>query len=124
VAEDNDVRALDLAANQSRFRAGNERLRRAAESYRFEATVRVPFTCECPDPSCREVVMLRLDEYERVRAHPTWFVLTAGHEDDESPHEQVIEAESGYAIVEKIGTTGAEAIRLDPRQAGLKQPPA
>ena len=106
---------LGLAMNQSRFRTLNDRLSRVADSYHFEADVRVPFTCECPDANCSEVVMLVLDEYERVRAHPTWFILAAGHEDDESPHERVIEAEAGYAIVEKIGAAGAEAARLDPR---------
>jgi hypothetical protein len=115
VTQGGKTRALSLTANQSRFRTLNDRLSRAADSYHFEAGIRVPFTCECPDPGCREVVMLRLDHYERVRAHPTWFLLVAGHEDDESPHERVIEAESGYAIVEKIGAAGVEAARLDPR---------
>lgn len=87
----------------------------AAASYGIEATARVPFSCECSDPNCREVVMLRLDEYERIRAQPTWFLLAAGHEDDESPHERIIEAENGYAVVEKVGAAGAEAARLNPR---------
>jgi hypothetical protein len=116
VTRDDEARALSLTANQSRFRTLNDRLSRAADSHHFEAGVRVPFTCECSDAGCREVVMLRLDEYERVRTHPTWFLLVVGHEDDESPHERVIEAESGYAIVEKVGAAGVEAARLDPRQ--------
>lgn len=115
VTEAGEARALSLTANQSRFRTLNDRLSRAADLYHFEAGVRVPFTCECPDPRCREVVMLRLDMYERVRAHPTWFLLVAGHEDDQSAHERLIEAESGYAIVEKFGAAGVEAARLDPR---------
>jgi hypothetical protein len=112
VVGDEEARALDLALSQSRFRNRNERLRRSAESYGFEAAARVPFTCECVDPDCREVVMLRLNEYERIRAQPTWFLLAAGHEDDESPHERVIEAENGYAIAEKTGAAGVEAARL------------
>lgn len=118
VTRTDEVRALSLATTQSRFRVLNDRLSRAANSYHFGAGVRVPFTCECPDPGCREVVMLRLDEYERVRAHPTWFLQVAGHEDDESPEERVIEAEAGYAVVEKVGLAGAEATRLDPRHTG------
>lgn len=63
--------------------------------------------------------MLRLDEYERIRAQPTWFLLAAGHEDDESPRERVIEAENGYAIVEKTGPPpGREATRLWSREVG------
>ena len=115
VTVDGDTNALCLAANQSRFRTRNERLRHSARSYRFEAATRVPFICECSDTSCREVVMLRLDEYERIRSHPSRFLLAAGHEDDESEHERVIEAECGYAIVETIGAAGVEAARLDPR---------
>jgi formate-nitrite transporter family protein len=116
VTEAGEARALSLTANQSRFRTLNDRLSRAADSYHFETGVRVPFTCECPDPGCCEVVMLSLHQYEHVRAHPTWFLLVAGHEDDESAHERVIEAESGYAIVEKVGAAAVEAAQLDPRQ--------
>lgn len=109
---DEDAPAHKLAANQSRFRRSNERLERAAYSHRFESADRVPFLCECADPGCFEAVMLSMAEYERVRAHPTWFLLVAGHEDAESAHERIVEAESGYAIVEKLGEAGAEAARL------------
>ena len=115
MTEAGEAPGLSLTANQSRFRTLNDRLSRAADRYHFESGVPVPFTCECPDPGCHEVVMLSLDQYESVRAHPTWFLLVAGHEDDQSAHERVIEAESGYAIVEKVGAAGVEAARLDPR---------
>jgi hypothetical protein len=39
----------------------------------------------------------------------------AGHEDAEAAHERIIEAEKGYAIVEKFGDAGTEAARLDER---------
>jgi hypothetical protein len=112
---DEGGRAHKLAANQSRFRRANERVERAARSHRFRATDRAPFLCECADPGCFEAVMLSIEEYERVRAHPTWFLLVAGHEDPESAHEQIIEAESGYAIVEKVGQAGRQAARFDDR---------
>jgi hypothetical protein len=107
--------AEQLAASQSAFRASNERLRRAAASHRFEAADRLPFVCECADRACYEIVMLSIEEYERVRAQPTWFVLVAGHEDDEAGHERIVEAENGYAIVEKTGAAGTAAARLNPR---------
>jgi hypothetical protein len=75
----------------------------------------VPFLCECADPGCFEAVMLSLEEYEQVRAHPSRFVLVAGHEDVEAAHERIVEAEEGYAIVEKVGAAGAEAARLHER---------
>lgn len=95
--------------DQARFRCSNERLRRTAAHIRFEPTDRVPFLCECADRECFEVVMLSLEEYDRLRTHPCWFLLVAGHEDDESTQERIVEAENGYAIVEKIdaGPEGA-----------------
>ena len=108
-------RARKLAINQSRFRSANERMERQAVSFRFEPDQGVPFLCECGDPGCYEVVMLSLQDYERVRAHPSRFLLVAGHEDEEAIHERIVEAENGYAIVEKVGAAGEEAARLDPR---------
>lgn len=109
---DEEARALKLAANQARFRRSNERLERAAYSHRFQAADRLPFLCECGDPGCFEAVVLSIAEYEEVRAYPSRFVLVAGHEDDEGTHERIVEAERGYAIVEKVGDAGAEAARL------------
>jgi len=110
-----DKRALELAMNESAARTSNERLSRMAISHRFAPYQRVPFACECVDATCHEIVMLNLEQYERVRTHPRRFLLVAGHEDDETTHEQIVEAENGYAIVEKIGVAGREAARLDPR---------
>ena len=107
VSEDHDPRVRELAASQSRFRHANERLRRIVPRYGFEAGDRAPFICECADDRCTESVMLSLEEYDRVRGHPSWFVLVAGHEDDEATDERVVEAERGYAIVEKTETEQA-----------------
>ncbi len=107
-----DARAVKLAMNESSFRTANDRLRGAALSHHFVPGQRVPFTCECSDPECRETVMLSIADYERVRDNPTWFLLVAGHEEPEADHERIIEAEKGYALVEKIGTAGREAARL------------
>ncbi|HEY3576508.1 MAG TPA: hypothetical protein VGK68_00775 [Gaiellaceae bacterium] len=107
-----DERAREAVTDQSRFRTANNRLRRIVPSYGFKAGDRAPFICECADPGCFEAVMLSLEEYDRVRAESSWFVLVAGHEDDEATYERVVEAERGYATVEKIGIAGAEAARL------------
>jgi hypothetical protein len=112
---DEEARAHKFAANQSRFRRSNERLQRAAYSHGFKADDRVPFLCECADPGCFEAVWLSTNEYEQVRAYPSRFVLVAGHEEEDTAHERIVEAESGYAIVEKVGTAGLEAARLESR---------
>jgi len=102
--------------NESAARTANERFVARATSERVQSKQRVPLVCECADPGCRELVMLGIDDYHRIRSHPARFLLAAGHE-DEVAHERVIEAENGYAIVEKHGTAGREAARLDPRAA-------
>lgn len=109
---DDEARAHKVAANQSRFRRANERLERAALSHRFEEADRLPFLCECADPGCFEAVMLSIAEYRQVRSHPRRFLLVAGHEEAEAGHEHIVEAENGYAIVEKIGRAGVEVARL------------
>jgi hypothetical protein len=114
-----EARDRKIALNQSTFRNANERIERAAESHHFEANQRVPFLCECADPSCTETVMLSLADYEAVRAHADRFFLIAGHEAAEETQERILEAEAGYAIVEKVGTAGVEAERLDPRNSGV-----
>jgi hypothetical protein len=113
---EDEARARKLAMNQSRFRSANERIERLARSHHFDTTQRVPFLCECADPTCRETVMLSLADYEAVRTHADRFFLVAGHEDPEAAHERILEAEQGYAVVEKVGTAGVEAERLDPRE--------
>jgi len=104
--------------NQSVFRTANERFRQKAESYQFRPVDRVPFICECADENCREIVMLTLQDYEHIRAHPAWFLLVAGHEDEDVAQERIVDAEQGYAVVEKVGLAGEEAAHLDPRQSG------
>jgi hypothetical protein len=55
--------------------------------------------------------------YERVRAHPTRFILIAGHE--QPTVERVLERHDGYAIVEKTDRDAARvARRLNPRDGG------
>jgi hypothetical protein len=110
-----EARDRKIALNQSIFRDANERIERAAQSHRFEANQGVPFLCECADPRCSETVMLSLADYEAVRAHADRFFLVAGHEAAAETQERVLESGEGYAVVEKTGTAGAEAQRLDPR---------
>ena len=110
-----EARDRKIALNQSIFRDANERIERAAQSHRFEANQGVPFLCECADPGCSETVMLSLADYEAVRAHADRFFLVAGHEAAAETQERIVEGGDGYAVVEKTGTAGAEAERLDPR---------
>jgi len=91
-----------IAADES-GRDVNERLRRIAAEHRFETTQRVPFLCECDDPNCHEIVMVSLIDYDLLREHPRRFLLAAGHVDAKAAHGPIVEAENGYAIIERVG---------------------
>jgi hypothetical protein len=55
-------------------RASNERVAKTAHRLRFVSPV--PFLCECNDPSCKELVSVVLDEYDRSQS--PW-ILAPGH---------------------------------------------
>ena len=71
--------------------------------------------CECGTTGCTDRVALTSDEYERLRAEPTRFVLRPGHEEDEV--ERVVASSDDYVIVENHGRAATVARRTDPRSA-------
>jgi hypothetical protein len=98
------------ARNEVFFREANERL--GAKRVELGAGGRTPFLCECSDPECTELIHLTLEEYEHVRAHPTWFVAVTGHDAKLG----TVEAHEDYAIVAKSGVAGVIATDQDPRR--------
>ena len=120
-AQDEERRALRLALNESAHRTANDRFVRTASSHVYKPTDRVPLLCECGAPICREIVMITIEEYEYIRAHPTWFLRVAGHEDDAALERIVGRWKDGHFVVEKIGSAGTEAARRDPRAGGSGQ---
>jgi hypothetical protein len=101
-----------IARTESLFRDVNERIAESAE--RFDSD-RAEFVCECADQACTERVEATLDEYERVRATGTRFLLRPGHEDTRV--ERIVDTRgSRLAIVEKVNHVVAATVRrLDPR---------
>ena len=57
------------AANEATFREANERIRQAQRELDPPAE-RIPYLCECEEPSCHEPVQLSATEYELVRDAP------------------------------------------------------
>lgn len=102
-----------VARNDAIFREANERIERAA--LEFAGSDLVPFICECAEPRCRDVVRLPLAEYERIRGHSTWFLVTPGHEAIAGNSAEVVEDNDGYHVVEKVGRAAEVAAELDPR---------
>ncbi len=100
-----------LASNEAVFRDVNE----AIESGRIPAEVHetVAFRCECGELGCNDLIELTLGDYERVRAHPRRFLVTIGHQRDETA--TIVESHRGYAVVEKRDQAGQLAEETDPR---------
>jgi hypothetical protein len=63
---------------------------------------------------CRELLRLSVADYERIRSHPSRFLVAAGH--DHSEHELVVAACDGYVVVEKQGRAGALVEEADARR--------
>lgn len=95
-----DIVRERIAGNTYAFRDANEKIRaRAAEC---DAPIeRIPFLCECPVPTCTEVLRLTLAEYGEVRANPARFFTVPGHEDADAAVAHVVSREDGYVVVEK-----------------------
>ena len=70
------------------------------------------YKCECPR-DCDVLVSLTVDEYEAVRSVPTHFVVAPGHL--LVGVEVVVQENSRYTVVEKIGAAAPIASALDPR---------
>jgi hypothetical protein len=107
-----DARQQRVAKNERLFRQVNERIEEVNEA--LGKGEPADFLCECGDESCTAPVSLTLEEYERVRAEPTHFVIAHGHEAPDV--ERVVEKTDRYAVVEKFsGEAERIAVETDPR---------
>ena len=100
-----------IAHNETLFRDVNERIE--AGQWPMERGEPVAFRCECGTLRCNMLVELTLDDYERVRASPTHFVVVPGHEIPAV--ERVVAREETYVVVEKVGEAAEVAEETDPR---------
>ncbi len=100
-----------LARNESLFRQVNEGIQRG--HWPGDEGAAVGFRCECAQIGCNAIITLSADEYERVRAHPRWFLVLPGHEAGEI--EKVVDRRGGYVVVEKQSEAGRAAAASDPR---------
>jgi len=101
-----------IAHNETLFREVNERIK--AGRWPTERDEPAAFRCECGSLLCNRLVELAIDEYERVRASPTHFVLFPGHEIPAV--ERVVDREAGHVVVEKVGDAADVAEETDPRE--------
>jgi hypothetical protein len=72
-------REREFADRPQSVRSSNEAIAVKAEQLQFHS--RIPMLCECGDVSCRELVMLTLDEYRSSRRERA-FLTAPGHSVD------------------------------------------
>jgi hypothetical protein len=102
-----------VARNDVIFREANEGIQQAASTH--DVLERIPFICECADESCRELLVLSMDEYEEIRANPRHFLNAPGHVRAAQGAAEVVNDRGRYEIVEKTGYAGDIVEGLDPR---------
>lgn len=105
-------RTVRIAANEALFREVNEQI--ADPNTAAARRERLEVVCECGALSCSQPVSVSPDEYEDVRAHPTWFITKPGHQIEDV--ETIVEwHESFYVVAKKAGPAAELAKELDPR---------
>ena len=108
-----DDREQRIGRNEAIFREVNERLEQLQDSFGVSSG-QTQFLCECGDATCAQPIELTLEEYERIRADPTLFVIVAGHEQVDV--EEIVEENDRFYVVRKqAGEAQQIAVRRDPR---------
>src|SRR2546423_15602405 len=108
-------RAARAAKNQALFREINERIESLNEAFGDMLPVS-EWVCECADDTCVERIVMTVEAYEKIRAHPARFPILPGHEVPSV--EEIVERHDGYVVVEKLGEAKTIATSLDPRSDG------
>jgi hypothetical protein len=109
------------AATQNRYRELNEHLSQVYNQFvaRADSGKKVSelfeLFCECGQQTpCGERVKVSAVTYERVRADPTTFILSPGHEAPDV--EEMIEHGDGFLVARNFGRAAEIARAADPRR--------
>jgi hypothetical protein len=86
-----------IIENEKLFREVNERVAALQASYSGPDP---EWVCECGDETCFEKVAVPANDYELIRAHGDWFLITPGH--DRADIERIVRENGTYMIVEKF----------------------
>jgi hypothetical protein len=100
------------ARNEEVFRDVNERIEEGAEQHQVSASL--PFHCECGASACVETIEIPPARYAAIVAARYHFVVIPGHE--EPRIEQIVETETHFLVVEKIGEAREQIDRDHPQQ--------
>lgn len=85
-----------MARNEVLFREVNERI---AELGSGQSNGDFHIVCECATTGCQERLRVSIEDYQRTRQHPRWFLIVPGHTKVEV--EKVVERHESYDVVEK-----------------------
>jgi hypothetical protein len=110
-----DPDAERMALNESLLRERNEALEAHNASVHWVDPPVADWHCECATLECSQPVQLTIDEYERARSNPRWFIVVPDARHVRPHDEHVVEREDRYWIVEKVGEAAEIAEALDPR---------
>ena len=105
-------RERQVAENEVRFRALNERLEEQAGTWQGREG-ELSVVCECGDEDCTAAIELNVREYEAVRAVETQFVVIRGHE--RTDVEDVVDGTENWLVVRKRGEAAQIAAGAYPR---------
>ncbi|HWL32645.1 MAG TPA: hypothetical protein VNP89_03490 [Gaiellaceae bacterium] len=106
------ARERQMAENEVRFRALNERLRGGSGTWSPGEGV-FELVCECGDENCARAIRLTPRDYEAVRSDEAQFMVVPGHERFDL--EDVVAERDGWVVVRKRGEAAAMAAETDPR---------
>jgi len=99
---------------QSLFREINDRVKpQDLALLREDPDALLGFVCECGSRRCTELMLMTLDEYERLRTEPTRFAVLPNHHFDQV--ERILERNERFFLIEKIGHTAEIASERAPR---------
>lgn len=91
------MRKPDAEEVEQTFRDANRTI--ADVAVELGAGSRVPFLCECSDPSCHAIIRMPWAEFDAVHRDGNLFVVAPGHELLEA--EELVAETQHYNIVEK-----------------------
>lgn len=104
--------AQRAAQNVEVFRHANEGIEAAGRQHQVSGSV--PFHCECGAASCFHTFEIPPARYAAIVRERYHFVVIPGHE--EPRIERVVESETGFFVVEKIGEARDQIDRDHPQQ--------
>lgn len=91
-----------LIKNELLARRANHKIKRVLREHTpatEQPKLKINFYCECSQAGCRQRVPLTLDQYEKLHADKSHFVLAKGHETKKI--EKVVKKTSKIEVVEK-----------------------